>query len=272
MVALQLGCAYPRPLIELVQREATAVDWLKASRRDLLATELTISRQLRPGVMHTLGRVVSPNALLPSDQWDALNDIIEGAGAPHIALPFDLRPEDWDVPLDRAMQTGEQIRGLLSRLIALVRGLQRWLCVPLLLENVIYDGVRGPLRLCVQPEVIWQMVEECGIGMLLDLHNIRSTAYHLGIDVRAYLRSLPLHAVREIHLAESRHSLCDQHRSRAMLAENYRLLAWLLDFVQPEIITLECAVYSMQCGSISALESIERAKHVEPLRELCVNG
>jgi len=274
MAALQLGCNYSRPLLDLLQRQAVAIDWIKLSRREVLASELAASRPLRPVLLHVLGRAGSPADLLPGDQWEALNEALLRAGSPHIALHLALTPEDWPTPVEYATQTPQQARAMLARMIGQIRSAQRWLCTPLLVENVPYYGSHGALRICVQPEAIWQVVEESGAGLLLDTSHARCAAYHLGVDVRAYLRALPLHAVREIHVGGPRMVLGQGLRDRhyEMASEDYRLLAWLLAYTQPSLITLEYGGTGPRFETVERNDPLALERQLNQLQELCVNG
>ena len=77
--------------------------------------------------------------------------------------------------------------------------------------------------------------------MLLDLAHLRVTAYHLGLDVYAFARSLPLGKVREIHVSGPVYipglGLRDDHQE--LTEADYALLGWTLPLTNAEIVTLE---------------------------------
>lgn len=50
-------------------------------------------------------------------------------------------------------------------------------------------------------EFVAQVVEQAGCGLLLDVNNVYVNSINHGFDADAYLRAMPAHAVREIHLA-----------------------------------------------------------------------
>lgn len=117
---------------------------------------------------------------------------------------------------------------------------------PLLLENMDYMGRDlkpgyGVFRTSVEPALMWQLVEEEGVGVLLDLAHLHITADHLGLNARAYARSLPLHAVRELHVCGPTFvdgvGLCDDHQERT--EADYALLEWTLGQTDAEVVTLE---------------------------------
>ncbi len=95
---------------------------------------------------------------------------------------------------------------------------------------------------------------------MLDLAHLRVTAYHLGLDVYAFARSLPLGKVREIHVSGPAFvdglGLRDDHQE---LAEaDYALLGWVLPMTDAEIVTLEYpkarTVIETFDGQVAALE------------------
>jgi uncharacterized protein (UPF0276 family) len=55
-----------------------------------------------------------------------------------------------------------------------------------------------------EPEWITSIVDSCGAGLLLDLHNLYANAVNFGADPAAVLRRLPLHRVGIVHLAGGR--------------------------------------------------------------------
>lgn len=70
-----------------------------------------------------------------------------------------------------------------------------------IVENLIYRGEdRGLLRAGVEPEVLTELVDGSGCGLLLDVSHARITAAALGIDPWRYLDSLPVHALQELHV------------------------------------------------------------------------
>jgi uncharacterized protein (UPF0276 family) len=56
------------------------------------------------------------------------------------------------------------------------------------------------VRACTDPEVMHQLLEKTGCGFLLDLSHARLTAHYAGINARAYVESLPVAKLRELHV------------------------------------------------------------------------
>jgi len=251
-MAVQLGCNYSPALFYLLERDGVDIDWIKLSRLETVDANLALASSARPVLLHILPHAGQRPGLWDDYTWSAFDRQLRLAESPHAGLHFDLRAEDWDEPLDVRYQPREQAAAMLRRLADGVRAVQQRVNIPVLVENMDYGHPEVP-RLAVQPESFWQVLEETGAGLLLDLSHLRCTAYHLGVDERAYARALPLHAVREVHISGPRlepNGLCDRHY--ALQEEDYALLAWLLGFTEPAIVTLEYG------GTGQAFETPER--------------
>ena len=238
----QLGCNYSRPLMDLLGRGTVAVDWIKLSDPETVEEELARVRPVRPVLLHTLGRAGRRPESWEAYPWDTLNRQLATADSPHIGLHLDLWAEDWDEPLELQQGSRGQAMALLERLVDGILVAKRNLRVPVLVENMPHYGPGSwRPRITIQPEAIWQVVEETGTGMVLDIAHLRCAAYHLGVDARAYARALPLDAVREVHingpLMVPGEGLRDRHFPCG--AEDYALLEWLLEQSDLGIVTLE---------------------------------
>ena len=125
------------------------------------------------------------------------------------------------------------------RFIRQVRKLARAIDVPVLLENtepLPFDGYEFE----AQPERIAEILEGTGCGLVLDLAHARVSAEVLGLDIRDYLRALPLDRVVQIHASGPRVQdgrLVDVHEP--MQAIDYELLRFVLARTSPQVVTLE---------------------------------
>lgn len=118
----------------------------------------------------------------------------------------------------------------------------------------------GVFRTSVEPALMWQLLKEEGAGVLLDLAHLRVTASHLGVDARAFARSLPLHAVREIHVCGPVHiggvGLRDDHQELG--DDDYALLEWTLGPTNAQILTLEYPKRTMRSPFDAQIGVLER--------------
>jgi uncharacterized protein (UPF0276 family) len=129
-------------------------------------------------------------------------------------------------------------------MIEQVNVLKEQVDLPVLLENMPSFPTRRYLHE-VDPLRIRRALEETGSGLLLDLPHARTAAHVLELEVHDYLAQLPLERARQIHVCGPRlrrrrfgtPALVDAHEP--MQAEDYALLEWTLERVQPEVVTLE---------------------------------
>ena len=126
-----------------------------------------------------------------------------------------------------------------QRFIRQVQRLASAIQVPVHLENtepLPFDGYDFE----VQAERITEVLERTGCGFVLDIAHARVSAEVLGVDVRDYLRALPLDRVVQIHASGPRVQdgrLVDVHEP--LQAIDYDLLRFVLARTGPEVVTLE---------------------------------
>jgi uncharacterized protein (UPF0276 family) len=101
--------------------------------------------------------------------------------------------------------------------------------LPILLENIAYPFTLPGAEMS-EAELVRAVVEEADAGLLLDLENVHANARNHGYDPIAYLESLPLERVGEVHLAggvvhDGRY--VDSH-TRPVPEESWALLEWLV--------------------------------------------
>ncbi len=123
-------------------------------------------------------------------------------------------------------------------MIAAVRRLKQWAPLPVILENMPNSHVRH--RLEVDPRITSEILEAAGCDLLLDLAHARVGAQYFNQSPTDYLQQLPLDKVRQIHLSGPRTRagrLYDAHEP--MSEEDYALLEWTLNRVDPDVVTLE---------------------------------
>lgn len=120
-----------------------------------------------------------------------------------------------------------------------IKCLKKAIPLPVILENMPVDRVLNNLMES-DPEIIRRVLNETGIGMLLDLAHARVAADFRQMPVKEYLLQLPLDKVRQIHLSGVRKiegKLCDAHET--LVEDDYRLLSWALTRTKPDMVTLE---------------------------------
>lgn len=102
-------------------------------------------------------------------------------------------------------------------------------------ENVPYPehSSSDKAAIGVEPEFISEVIEEAGVGLLLDIGHARRVAEHWAIDPRVYMSRLPVHRLREIHITGLGYSPRGTRVDHMpMRDEDWDLLQWALDNVQ----------------------------------------
>lgn len=108
--------------------------------------------------------------------------------------------------------TDEAMRHIAER----VAQIQEFLGQPLVIENVS-AYLRFRQSAMTEAQFLNQLVAQTGCEILLDINNLYVNHVNHGDDVMAYLDTLPLNAVREVHLAgyeDKGHYLLDAHNHR----------------------------------------------------------
>lgn len=243
---LKLACNDHPPPRLLLDQGRLELDFLKVTSLSELEAEVESALTYRPVLIHVgfgIGDTATSYAEL---DWGWFNGLVQRSGSPHVAMHLEVSTHNWRRGADLRVQSRAEARAMVAQLTALCRFLRDRLACPLLLENMDYMGAElkpgyGVFRTSVEPALMWGLVENEGVGVLLDLAHLRITAHHLGVEARAFARSLPLHAVRELHVCGPTTidglGLRDDHQE--MTEEDYALLEWALSHTDAEVLTLE---------------------------------
>lgn len=81
-----------------------------------------------------------------------------------------------------------------------IHRVQRGLSVPFAIENITYY-ITNPLSDMPEAEFLRRTLLQADCGLILDLHNVVANAHNHGYDPVAFVDSLPLERVVQIHLA-----------------------------------------------------------------------
>ncbi len=92
--------------------------------------------------------------------------------------------------------TGEAVR----RAVARARELQDRLEVPFLLENISWYATLGAPEMD-ERTFLTEILEGADCGWLLDLNNVYVNSLNHGFDAKTWLEGMPLHRVRQMHIA-----------------------------------------------------------------------
>ena len=178
---------------------------------------------------------------LAQTDWERVEQLRQVTGTPYVNLHLDALQQDFP-GMPRDTHEPAHIRLVTERLLHDVNAaVERFGAGQVIVENVPYqpDGSRNDppydkcLRPAVLPEVIRQVVQESGCGLLLDIPHARISAHNLGLDEREYLTSLPVESIRELHvtgLHTNQFGFLQDHLS--MLESDWPSLEWVLERIR----------------------------------------
>lgn len=114
------------------------------------------------------------------------------------------------------------------------------------IENAPTARVRaGAARTPLPALVVTRAVEALGCGLLLDLSHARIAATRLGVDVYAYVSSLPTHRLREVHVTGVQWFEGRLKDHLPMTDDDWFLFDWAMESIRekrwacPEVVALE---------------------------------
>lgn len=134
--------------------------------------------------------------------WELIERLLKDTITPYVNVHIDPSPERYpEVALDAPTeaQAAKIIKNTASDLACLVRRFGGSLVIA---ENSPYlAGKAKVIRTTVEPEIVSELIENAGCGLLLDLSHARISAHYLGMDEWEYISRLPLRRLREMHFA-----------------------------------------------------------------------
>jgi len=227
-------------LVELIQSGAVQIDAVEANPW-LGIEQIRAYRRQLPGCtfyFHHAG-LASRVAWMPRTVR-LLREYIESTQTPWLSFHCALLPPGyvrvatrlgWYLPPPNPARAVERFVAGVEKL----RGLN----LSILLENMpSFPTKKYAFETLV--ETISEILARTGADLLLDIAHARVVASVYGLDVRQYLAGLPLEKTRQIHVSGPRAKggvLYDAHEE--LEEEDYRLLAWVLERCEPEVVTLE---------------------------------
>jgi uncharacterized protein len=138
------------------------------------------------------------------------------------------------LPLKLCQQTVDRVADRL-------RWLEDRLKLPMAFENISWYAHPGKQEL-PEAEVIRRVIEKSGCSLLLDVNNVWVNAQNHGFDPYAFIGSLPLDRVVQIHVAGHRRSdsglTLDTHGA-PVAGSVHELLGWTLERTGPLPVLLE---------------------------------
>lgn len=200
---MKLAVNYSLPASKLAMDDHLPIDYFKCPDWPWMVEEAAV---IKPVAVHfTLN---AGSGRLDKTDWLLVENLLQQTGTPYVNIHID--PLNKDFP-DLAVDTTDRsdIRSVTERLIHDVSVVvDRFGAERVIAENVTYYGADDPkiashdktMRPGVLPEVIHQLLDETGCGLLLDIPHARIASYYLGMDEGEYFSSLPVDRIKEMHV------------------------------------------------------------------------
>lgn len=234
---MYIGCNWSKPLQFLIEKDEIKVDYIKSGAYGSFNEQFLAMRSMRPILLHGLGYFEHTGMKnIEMIDFSEANNIIKKCKSPHYGLHLSIKNSD--------IYPGMTDENIFERMCKQIQIFKKSLSVPLLLENtpdspqdrIIFDHYPY-----IMPEQINRLFTENDVSFLLDLTHAKITAQYHGWDIHNYIRELPLERIKEIHVNGSGYDKdgfpADTHQ--AMGDEDYKLLDWVLNHSNPDIVTLE---------------------------------
>ncbi|MGB1276133.1 MAG: DUF692 domain-containing protein [Nannocystaceae bacterium] len=122
-----------------------------------------------------------------------------------------------------------------------IREVQDRLAKPMLVENISYYQCLGRSEMD-EATFVAEVLERADCGLLLDVNNVYVNARNHGIDPYQWLATIPLHRVRQLHVAGHERwddtMWIDTHGA-PVLPEVQAMMAWVIERIGPTPVLLE---------------------------------
>ncbi len=173
------------------------------------------------------------NASIGMADWDEVEQYLSQTPTPYVNVHLQAQTKDFPA-MTADTHAPEDMAYLTDILIQDVAAVtKRFGPERVIVENVVYRGANGKvLYPCIDPTVISQVVTETGCGLLLDTAHAHLTCLALGIDVKDYIRKLPVSRLKELHVTGAQYEGDRLRDSMAMGAEDWELVEWVMQHIR----------------------------------------
>jgi uncharacterized protein (UPF0276 family) len=224
---MKLALNFSHPAADLLRSGAIDFDYFKTPAWPDLISQ---ARQQRPVAVHF--DLKAGQGQIDGRSWEEIDTIL--ADTPTRYVNLHLTPTLEHFPDIRQDDTSPaQLRRVAQEVIEEVGCLaEHFGASRVIVENIPYRGAASRwLRLSVEPELIWEVVEQTGCGLLLDISHARIAAHHLGWDAHDYMCALPVEHLRELHFTGLQRINGRLQDHLAAQPEDWGVLEWVLEQV-----------------------------------------
>jgi uncharacterized protein (UPF0276 family) len=226
---MNLAINYSPQAASLLNAGKIQLDYFKCPDWPDLISQAQI---LRPTAVHF--EISASAGKLSHKDWSIVDHLLEETGTRFINLHLASNIKDFP-GTDLNYQEPTQRRVIIDKLIADVGTLvDRFGPERVIAENIPYRGIPGHaiLRPAGEPEVIREVIETSGCGLLLDISHACMSAHYLGMEEKEYMLRLPVNHLRELHFAGIHviHGILRDHLSIQPL--DWLSLDWVLENIR----------------------------------------
>lgn len=245
---MKLAVNYSDILLELLtQNPELPVDYIKVPTIPfpecwIQFDQGEIRRKLLPHLAQA--GIIALGRTNPDEQFNrALIDrVLKRTNPPYLSTHFEARLDCFPEYREYQHQNHPGLRRVLrDHFLKAIATVKDSINIPLVLENFPYYFWWQHYKTASEPEFLAEICAAGDCGFLLDIAHARCSSWHFEIDLKTYLDALPLHRLREIHLAGTQirpgEGLRDSHT--AIDATDYHTLEYLLQKAEPQIVTIE---------------------------------
>ncbi len=180
------------------------------------------------------------NEFLADVDWAAIREVAEATGTQYINLHL---ADDPELDLSSARQKQQAYKKIIRDIGHITRVFPAY---QVIVENLPHPIMnRTDIRPVTDPKVFTGLINDTGVGLLLDIGHARITAASLGIDEREYIVQFPLHQLSELHITGIGDHEGLPHDHLRLLDADWSTLEWVLNNIhsgnwrEPEIMAFE---------------------------------
>lgn len=117
--------------------------------------------------------------------------------------------------------------------------------VKIIAENLPWHEFLPQLKMAADPDLINDLIEECDLGLLLDLSHAQISAQAFGISFEDYISKLPLHRLAELHITGIREYANFPTDHFELQPQDWSVVEWAAEQIQsgawrePQIVAFE---------------------------------
>ena len=231
---MKFAVNYSTPLRDLIRQNAVKVDLLKCPEWDGI---VNAAKPYCPVYIHYEISLGAGN--IQKLNIDLIEHFLQTTPTPHLNTHLSNIPAlEADNQANRKKMLGNWKAD-----IAYLR--DQFSGVKIIAENLPWHDFLPYLRIAADPDLISEVIEECDLGLLLDLSHAQISAQAFGIDFKEYISRLPLHRLAELHIT----GICEYAGFPTdhfeLQPQDWAAVAWAADQInagawhRPEIVAFE---------------------------------